>query len=1337
MRTPSNHSPDGQLEGAEVCCWPASAFGVGFFALAAFLGAEAGHALSVPDADFPIATIWPPTGLTVAVLLLTRPAVWWRFLTALVVGNFASDVLVHGVRPDVSVAFCLANTLGAAGTAWLARAGSRGAFRFRTVREVVSLLAAGFAASSLGSSVVGALVLSIHFGQTFSAAWMLWWTSDVAGLLTVAPAVLVTLTRGARTVRGGARAELVAALAAVAGACAFTFAAVPAEMNLRYLLFPPMLWVVLRFGLTGAAIASLIIAVAGELSLRATNNAFRPTIFEPGLAVILAQVFIIAVASSFLIVAAVVEERRRAVDELERGNAGLEAQVQARTAALRASEERFRSLVDHLSVGVAVAGEDGVLRAVNPAMRRLVGYTEEELIGKTYAVYTHPDDLGRNLSLTRGYFADPGATGYDIEKRYIRKDGEVRWVRVAARSFADPSSGERLVLGVAEDVTERKRAEEALRASERLNRAMLDALPAEIALLDASGRITAVNRPWSRFAEVNGPADAASVGVGADYVAMCEQAAANGDADAEAALAGIRSVLSGEREGFSSEYACHAPGAERWFLMQVVRAEGAGAIVAHSEITERKRAERALRESEERLNAVLASIDDHLVCYDRGWRFTYVNEGAARTLGRSAAELLGKCIWELFPDAVGNQYYDEVHLAARERRVVRSEFYYTPFDAWFENHIYPTSNGVTVFSANITERKRGEAALKAAHDTLRQLVERSPFGVYVVDADFRLSLVGDGAQRIFSGVRPLIGRDFAEVLRCVWEEPFASEAVALFRRTLETGEPYRASRTTERRSGSGDFESYDWKIERVALPDGRFGVVCHFYDLSERQQFEAALRESERRFSDMANTAPAMLLVTDHEHRCTFLSRGWHEFTGQREEEGLGLGWADAAHPDDRERIVRAFLAAAAKREPFAFDFSLRRADGEYRWAIGAGRPRFNPDGSFAGYIGSVIDVHERKLAEEEVRRHRERLEELVAERTRELEETHSRLRLSERMAAIGTLAAGIGHDLGNLLLPVRMRLDSLRDRGLSADLAEDVEAIRKATQYVQRLTSGLRSLALDPEASVASDDRTDLAEWWDEARTLLSTVLPRGVQLTHDIPRGIPPVGLARPALSQAVFNLVQNAGDAIKPRGKGTVRVTVHLEGGGAAVAITVEDDGPGMSEDVKRRCMEPFFTTKTRALSTGLGLALVKGIADRAGGEVRLDSEPGRGTRFTLVLPVAVDACPENVAPVARVCVADPRMRMLVATLLKSMRFEVSDAATPSPEEALLVADTPVDAAAAFVASRANRRAVVLTPAPLGLTDDRIIEIVGPPRVAEMRRAIARLAEELRAEHEAPKA
>ncbi len=139
------------------------------------------------------------------------------------------------------------------------------------------------------------------------------------------------------------------------------------------------------------------------------------------------------------------------------------------------------------------------------------------------------------------------------------------------------------------------------------------------------------------------------------------------------------------------------------------------------------------------------------------------------------------------------------------------------------------------------ERAHAEERLQAAHDTFRQLVDRSPFGVYVINSNFRLVQMSDGGQKAFANVQQLIGRDFAEVVCAVWPDPFASKIIAHFRHTLASGEPFKAE-TDERRADINATEAYDWKIERIMLPDGGFGVVCHFYDLSERVRHEEHIK---------------------------------------------------------------------------------------------------------------------------------------------------------------------------------------------------------------------------------------------------------------------------------------------------------------------------------------------------------------------------------------------------------------------------------------------------------------------------------------------------------------
>ena len=164
----------------------------------------------------------------------------------------------------------------------------------------------------------------------------------------------------------------------------------------------------------------------------------------------------------------------------------------------------------------------------------------------------------------------------------------------------------------------------------------------------------------------------------------------------------------------------------------------------------------------------------------------------------------------------------------------------------------------------------------------------------------------------------------------------------------------------------GRFYPVAFTASPIAGDDGQpVGTIIEARDLTEERAREAALRESEGRFRNMADHAPVMMWVTDATGSCTYLNHQWYDFTGQTIVEAHGYGWLEATHPDDRQRTEAAFVAANAKHEPFRFEYRLKHASGDYRWAIDAASPRFGDDGEFLGYVGSVIDIDERREAEE------------------------------------------------------------------------------------------------------------------------------------------------------------------------------------------------------------------------------------------------------------------------------------------------------------------------------------------------------------------------------------
>jgi PAS domain S-box-containing protein len=190
--------------------------------------------------------------------------------------------------------------------------------------------------------------------------------------------------------------------------------------------------------------------------------------------------------------------------------------------------------------------------------------------------------------------------------------------------------------------------------------------------------------------------------------------------------------------------------------------------------------------------------------------------------------------------------------------------------------------------------------------------------------------------------------------------------IETYGRVAETGESIRFVQGSEAMG-----RCFSVLATRVGAPERRLvallfsDITEHRQDQDERRKAEEALRRSEQRFRTLADAAPAMLWVTEPDGRCSYLSRGWYEFTGQTEGEALGTGWLEAVHPSDRQRAREIFLGANARHEAFELEHRLRRHDGVYRWVIDAGRPTLGSDGAFAGYVGSVIDIHDRKVTEQ------------------------------------------------------------------------------------------------------------------------------------------------------------------------------------------------------------------------------------------------------------------------------------------------------------------------------------------------------------------------------------
>ena len=374
----------------------------------------------------------------------------------------------------------------------------------------------------------------------------------------------------------------------------------------------------------------------------------------------------------------------------------------------RLQERELRLIIDAVPALISYVDSEQRYQFTNSTYEEWFGHSPEEVKGKHLReilgqdayeqILPHVEEVLRGEKVSFASWVDyKGAGKRNVQVNYVPHLDE----RGVACGF--------LVFIL--DLTERKPAEEALLESENLNRAILSSLYTHVAVLDRHGKIISVNSVWNDFARDNGVIHEDRIGAGRNYLEVCQKAAAAGDQLAQTALAGIKAVCEGSSEYFRLEYPCHSPVTQRWFLMLVTplkRGEG-GAVVAHNDITERKRAEEALRDSEERLRNLLENIPDHVVILDRLGNIRYINHTAP---GFTPEQVLGKQL-SIFlqPDSSARteQCLEDVFNTGTTCNLEASD---VNFRSYRIRYVPVIQNGavasVLVVATDITEQKRTE-----------------------------------------------------------------------------------------------------------------------------------------------------------------------------------------------------------------------------------------------------------------------------------------------------------------------------------------------------------------------------------------------------------------------------------------------------------------------------------------------------------------------------------------------------------------------------------------------------------------------------------------------------
>jgi PAS domain S-box-containing protein len=499
-----------------------------------------------------------------------------------------------------------------------------------------------------------------------------------------------------------------------------------------------------------------------------------------------------------------------------------------------------------------------------------------------------------------------------------------------------------------------------------------------------------------------------------------------------------------------------------------------------------------------------------------------------------------------------------------------------------------------------------QQAVQQSEERFRLLVEQvQDYAIILLDSKGVVQTWNATAQRVTGyAAAEIIGQ--SPIFLYTQEDRAASKREALLQ-TARTAGRVEDEGWRVRKDGSRFWAN----VVLTALHD-ESGQLCGFAnvtrDITERKRAEAALQESEARFHVMADTAPVLVWTSGSDALRNFFNKPWLEFTGQTLEHELGNGWAEDIHPEDRQRCLEIYQSAFDARKKFKTEYRLRRADGEYRWILENGVPRHEPDGTFAGYIGSCIDITEDKRVADEIRRLNVELELRVFERTAQLEASNKELE---------SFSYSVSHDL-------RAPLRSIDGFGLALleDCADKLDAqgkdylrrVRDATQRMARLIDDLLNLARVTREEMRREcvDLSALAR--SISADLKKTQPDRKV--TFAIADGVVANGDAH-LLRVALENLLGNAWKFTNKRPRTRIEFGVARQNGNSA--YFVRDDGAGFDMTYAGKLFGAFqrLHSNQEFEGTGIGLATVKRVVRRHGGHVWAESAMGQGATFYFTL------------------------------------------------------------------------------------------------------------------------
>jgi PAS domain S-box-containing protein len=490
-----------------------------------------------------------------------------------------------------------------------------------------------------------------------------------------------------------------------------------------------------------------------------------------------------------------------------------------------------------------------------------------------------------------------------------------------------------------------------------------------------------------------------------------------------------------------------------------------------------------------------------------------------------------------------------------------------------------TPYGAVAAILDVTERKQTEEALRENRGQLAGIISSAMDAIITVDIEEHIRSFNEAAERMFGcPAEDALGQRVERFIPM----QFRAQHSEHIRRFGESGVSSRAMGALGELAAlrvNGEEFPIEASISAIQVGGKKLFTVI-LRDITERKRAEKVVRESEERFRLVANTAPVLIWMAGTDKLCNYFNQTWLEFTGRPVDAELGNGWAEGVHPDDLRRCLDIYTQAFDRREKLKMEYRLRRHDGQYRWILDIGVPRFNADKSFAGYIGSCIDITDRKQAEAALSSVSRRLiEAQEQERSRIARELHDDI--NQRIALLAIELRSFEQNPSASAAELHRRVKEAQNR--VSDLGRDIQALSHRLHSSKLEYLGLPAAAASFCRELCEQQKVE-------------------INFTGDgIPRRVPP------EISLCLFRVLQEAlQNAVKH--SGVKRFKVELRAAANEIHLAVSDSGVG-------------FNPAAAIEGSGLGLISMQERLQLVEGELSIESAPNRGTTLRARVPLTL--------------------------------------------------------------------------------------------------------------------